>query len=244
MMKAHTLRMTEGSPTRLLMVFAVPLLIGNIFQQAYNLADSIIVGRFVGAAALAAVGASASISFLFFSICHGVSGGGGIITAQYFGAGDTENVKKAIANSAYIMFGGSLLMSIIAYIAAPQVLRLVGTPEDILPDSIVYMHMCCIGLPFVGVYNYSASMLRSLGDSRTPLLFLVVSCLLNVGLDLLFVRRLNLGVFGVAFATTLAQLIAEASCLIYAIRTNPYIHLRRDHLRPDWAIRMLSSVMV
>ncbi len=236
MMKAHTLRMTEGSPTRLLMVFAVPLLIGNIFQQAYNLADSIIVGRFVGAAALAAVGASASISFLFFSICHGVSGGGGIITAQYFGAGDTENVKKAIANSAYIMFGGSLLMSIIAYIAAPQVLRLVGTPEDILPDSIVYMHMCCIGLPFVGVYNYSASMLRSLGDSRTPLLFLVVSCLLNVGLDLLFVRRLNLGVFGVAFATTLAQLIAGASCLIYAIRTNPYFHLRWDHLRPDWAM--------
>ena len=228
--------MTEGSPTWLLALFALPLLIGNIFQQAYNLADSIIVGRFVGASALAAVGASNSISFLFFSICNGVSGGGGIVTAQFFGAGETENVKKAIANSAYIMLGGSLIMGVIAYIAAPQVLRLIGTPEEILPNSVIYMHMGCIGLPFVGLYNYSASMLRSLGDSRTPLLFLVLSCLLNVGMDLIFVRWLGLGVFGVAFATMLAQLIAGGSCLAYAIATNPYFHLRREHLRPDGAI--------
>ena len=236
MQKTRTLRMTEGSTTRLLAVFAIPLLIGNIFQQAYNLVDSIIVGRFVGAAALAAVGASNSISFLFFSICNGVSGGGGIVTAQFFGAGETENVKKAIANSAYIMLGGSLLMGVIAYIAAPQVLRLVGTPEDILPDSVVYMHMCCIGLPFMGLYNYAASMLRSLGDSRTPLLFLVLSCLLNVGMDILFVHWLGLGVFGVAFATMLAQLIAGGSCLAYAIVTNPYFRLTRRQLRPDRAI--------
>jgi len=119
--------MTEGNPLPLLLTFALPMLVGNIFQQAYSLADSVIVGRLLGADALAAVGATGSVSFLFFSICNGIGSGSGIVTSQYFGAGDPYQVKKSIANSAYIMFTASFIMAVIAYIASQSVLRLMGT---------------------------------------------------------------------------------------------------------------------
>lgn len=233
MAKSRTLNMSAGRPLALLTVFAIPLLIGNLFQQAYNLADSIIVGRFIGSAALAAVGATNSVSFLFFSLCNGISSGGGIVTAQYFGAGDGEKVRKAIANSAYIMLGSSVVMSGLSFALTPMVLRWMGTPADILPDAVVYMRMTCASVPLIGVYNYSANMLRALGDSRTPLYFLIVACLLNVALDLLCVRALGLGVFGAALATMLAQLIAGVGCLIFALRTNPYFKLSREQLAFD-----------
>ena len=163
MAKNRTMNMSQGRPLALLAAFALPLLVGNLFQQAYNLADSIIVGQFIGANALAAVGATGSISFLFFSVCNGISSGGGIVTAQFFGAGDAEKVKRAIANSAYIMFSASLFMGAVAFALTPTALRLLGTPEDILPDAITYMRMTCLSVPLIGVYNYSASMLRALG---------------------------------------------------------------------------------
>lgn len=225
--------MSAGRPLALLTMFAIPLLIGNLFQQAYNLADSIIVGRFLGSGALAAVGATNSVSFLFFSLCNGISSGGGIVTAQYFGAGDGERVRKAIANSAYIMLASSVVMSAVSFTLTPTVLRWMGTPADILPSAVVYMRMTCASVPLIAVYNYSASMLRALGDSRTPLYFLIVACLLNVALDVLCVRTLGLGVFGAALATMLAQLIAGVGCLIFALRTNPYFHLKRRHLAFD-----------
>ena len=228
--------MSRGRPLKLLAAFALPLLIGNLFQQAYNLADSIIVGRFLGAGALAAVGATGSISFLFFSVCNGISGGGGIVTAQYFGAGDARKVRRAIVNSAYITLSTSVAMGAIAFALTPAALRLMGTPADILPDAVTYMRMMCLSVPMIGVYNYAASMLRALGDSRTPLFFLIVACLINVGLDLLCVRVLGMGVFGAALATMLAQLLAGAGCLLFAVRTNPYFALSRSQLGVDWEI--------
>ena len=235
-MHSRTMNMSQGRPLKLLTLFSVPLLIGNLFQQAYNLADSIIVGRFIGAGALAAVGATGSISFLFFSVCNGISSGGGIVTAQYFGAGDDDRVRRAIVNSAYIMFAASLLMGGIAYAVTPLALRLMGTPGDILGDAVTYMRMTCLSVPLIAVYNYASSMLRALGDSRTPLLFLVVACLLNVGMDLLFVRGMGMGVFGAALATMLAQLLAGVGCLIFALRTNPYFMVDRKRLAVDWPI--------
>ena len=235
-MRSRTMNMSQGRPLKLLTLFAVPLLIGNLFQQAYNLADSIIVGQFIGAGALAAVGATSSISFLFFSVCNGISSGGGIVTAQYFGAGDDARVRRAIVNSAYIMFTTSLAMGGIAFALTPVALRLMGTPGDILPDAITYMRMMCLSVPLIAVYNYAASMLRALGDSRTPLYFLILACLLNVGLDLLCVRRLGMGVFGAALATMLAQLLAGVGCLVFALRTNPYFMVNRRQLGVDWAI--------
>ena len=230
-MKSRTLNMTAGRPLVLLSVFALPLLIGNLFQQAYNLVDSVIVGRFVGASALAAVGATNAISFLFFSVCNGISGGGGIITSQYFGAGDDRRVQKAIVNSAYITLVSSLAMGALALCLAPSVLRLLRTPADIMHDAVLYMRMMCISVPLIGIYNYASSMLRALGDSKTPLYFLTAACLINTGLDLLFVGGFGMGVFGAALATMISQLIAGVSSLLFAFKTNRYFHsLNRSHM--------------
>ncbi len=232
-MKSKTLNMTEGNPVQLLIVFAIPMLIGNVFQQLYNLVDSVIVGKFVGANALAAVGATNSVSFLFFALCNGIGSGGGIITAQQFGAGNEENVKKSIVNAGYILTLGSLVIGIIAYVASEAVLRFMATPEEIMHDAVVYMQMQCIGLPLVAIYNHASSMLRALGDSKTPLYFLVFSCLLNVGLDLWFVCGFRMGIFGAALATIIAQLIAGVGCLLYAVKFNPYFRLEKRHFKPE-----------
>lgn len=228
-MKARTLNMTTGSPLKLLTRFSLPLLIGNLFQQAYNLADSIIVGRLVGANALAAVGATASVTFLFFSVSAGIGNGSGIVTSQLFGAGDDDKVKTAISNSAYLMFGSALIMGLLAFLAAPHVLRFLGTPQEILPDAVLYMRTSSVGVPLIGVYNYSSSMQRALGDSKTPLVFLIVACVLNVFMDLLFVYVFHMGVFGAALATVIAQFISGVGCLTYALRCNPYFKLKREH---------------
>lgn len=173
MKNTRTLNMTSGNPAHLLIVFALPMLVGNLFQQGYNLVDSIIVGKYVGSAALAAVGATGSVTFLFFSVSYGISSGAGIVTSQYFGAGEDSRIRRAITNAAYIMFIASLAMGVLAFIAAPWILTLMETPADILPDAILYMRISCLGVPLVGIYNYASSMLRALGDSRTPLYFLI-----------------------------------------------------------------------
>ena len=242
-MKSKTLNMTQGSPTKLLIIFAIPMLIGNVFQQMYNLVDSVIVGKYVGANALAAVGATNHVSFLFFSLCNGIGSGGGIITAQQFGTGHEENTKKSIVNAGYILMTGSLIMGAIAFIAARGVLSLMATPEEIMADAVLYMQMQCVGLPLVAVYNYSSSMLRALGDSKTPLYFLVFASLLNVGLDLWFVCGFKMGVFGAALATIIAQFVAGVGCLLYAVKCNPYFRFEKRHFRPEkrliWgAVRM------
>ncbi len=229
MRKDNTLNMTRGTPWRLIIRFSIPMLIGNLFQQVYNLADSVIVGRLLGSGALAAVGATTSVSFLFFSVCNGIGGGGGVITAQYFGAGQEEKVKRAIVNSAYLMLFSALVMGLLAFLAAPSVLVLMGTPADIFQESVTYMRVACVSVPLVAVYNYASSMLRALGDSRTPLYFLVCACILNILLDLFFVGPLRMGVFGAALATSLSQLMAGAGCLAFAIRTNPFFRMRREH---------------
>lgn len=228
--------MTVGSPLRLLTAFSIPMLIGNLFQQLYSLVDSIVVGRFVGADALASVGSTGSITFLFFSVCNGIGAGCGVVTSQYFGAQQDGYVKKSIANSAYIMFVSSLVMAIAAFCAAPALLRLIDTPADIIDNAILYMRMNCIGVPLVAVYNYSSSMERALGDSTTPLYFLIFSCFLNILLDLFCVCVLNLSVFGAALATIIAQMIAGIGCLLFAVKRNPYFKLSRGDFAPDKAV--------
>lgn len=233
MKKDTTLSMTQGNPTRLLLWFSLPMLIGNLFQQAYNLVDSVIVGRFVGSAALAAIGATSSVTFLFFSICGGVSSGCGIVTSQVFGAGDTRGTRRAIVNSAYVMLVSSVGMGAAAYVAARWILQLMGTPSDILPDAVLYMRVSCVGVPLVGVYNYVSSMLRALGDSRTPLYYLIFACVMNVALDLLCVCVFHMGVLGAALATIVSQMLAGVGCLLRVLKTNPYFQFRREDFARD-----------
>ena len=223
--------MTEGSPVRLLLIFSLPMLIGNLFQQVYNLVDSVIVGQFIGAQALAAVGTTGSMCFLFFALCNGIGTGGGIITAQFFGSGDTRQVKSCISNTGYIMLFFPILVGIVAFLLAGPLLRLLNTPANIYADSFSYYRIMCVGLLFVSIYNYASSMLRALGDSKSPLYFLILSSLLNVGLDLLFVCVFHMGVNGAGYATIISQFVAGFLCILYAIRRNPYFKLTREDFR-------------
>lgn len=231
MKKDNTLIMTEGNTLRLLISFAIPMLIGNLFQQLYNLVDSIIVGRLVGADALAAIGVTGSISFLFFALCNGISSGGGIIASQYFGMNDASMVKKCITNTAYIMIILPTVVGIIAFFLAKPLLLVMGTPDSIMHDSLVYYKVLCVGLLFVSLYNYVSSMLRALGDSKTPLYFLIFSCILNTILDYIFVKFFKLGVFGAGVATLISQFISGALCIWYAIAKNSYFRPSGDDFK-------------
>ena len=230
--KAHMMDMTAG----ILLRFMLPLLVGNIFQQVYSMVDMMIVGRYIGPDALAAVGATGSLNFLFFSLCNGLSNGVGILIAQAFGAGRTADVKRVIANSVYIMAASALVMGGLGCLLARWVLGILRTPENVLDQSVTYMQVMCAGVVAVSMYNCIASILRGIGDSRTPLFFLVVSSFLNVFLDLFFIRSLGLGVGGAAAATILSQLLSAVGCIVYAVRHNPMFLISREQWRPDPAL--------
>ena len=224
--------MTVGNPTKHIITFALPLLIGNLFQQFYNMVDSLIVGNYVGSDALAAVGTCGSTSFLFFSLSSGLAIGIGVIVAQFFGAKDYEYVRKTIANSFYVLISAAITVSLLGLIFAPFILRLLSTPADIFEMSVVYMRTTCLGIVFVALYNGVAAILRALGDSRTPLYFLILSSIVNVVLDLLFVLYFSWGVFGVAFATIIAQMASAVACLIYAFVKIPYFKMTKEQRMP------------
>jgi len=228
--------MTEGNEVGLLIQFSLPMLLGNVFQQFYNLIDSIVVGRYIGANALAAVGATNSIAFLSFSICLGLSIGVSIVIAQYFGARKDEDVKRAIANAVYIIVISGLFMSILTCSLARPILQAMHTPPEILDDSTKFLRIMSGGMLAVAAYNAIAAILRALGDSKTPLVFLILSCAINVALDLLFVLKLGFGVAGTACATVISQGIAALGCAGFALANNPYFKLRKEHMKIDWPI--------
>ena len=233
--------MTEGNPTSLIIKFSIPMLIGNIFQQLYNLVDSVIVGQFVGSDALAAIGATGSATFMFFALCNGIGNGGGIITAQSFGKGDKKEVKTCITNTAYIMLVFPLIIGILAFCLAGPLLHLLDTPENIFPESLSYMRIMCVGIIFVSLYNFASSMLRALGDSKTPLYFLIFSCILNTVLDIFFVYVLNTGVTGAGIATVISQFVSGITCLLYALKKNEYFKLNKEDMKFN---RMITGKII
>ncbi len=235
------LNMTEGNPTSLIIKFSIPMLIGNIFQQLYNLVDSVIVGQFVGSDALAAIGATGSATFMFFALCNGIGNGGGIITAQSFGKGDKKEVKTCITNTAYIMLVFPLIIGILAFCLAGPLLHLLDTPENIFPESLSYMRIMCVGIIFVSLYNFASSMLRALGDSKTPLYFLIFSCILNTVLDIFFVYVLNTGVTGAGIATVISQFVSGITCLLYALKKNEYFKLNKEDMKFN---RMITGKII
>lgn len=230
-MKDYTVNMTEGSPVKHILVFCLPMLLGNIFQQVYNLADSIIVGQLVGANALAAIGAQGSIGFFFIALCNGFGTGGGILVSQSFGEGYVSKIKNCIANTGYIMVLLPLIVGTASFFSAPLLLKMLSTPDNIMDDAVIYLQLSSIGILFVSIYNYIASMMRAMGDSRTPLYFLIFSCILNAGLDILFILAFKMGVFGAGLATLLSQFISNVLCIFYAFKYNSYFKLSRDNLR-------------
>lgn len=232
-MSTYTRNMTEGSEMKHIIFFTLPLLAGNLFQQLYNIVDSAIVGKFLGAEALGAVGSTGSATFLFYNLCNGLAAGAGILIAQSFGGGREEDVKKLIVNSAYIMGVFGLLISTASVILAPNVLHLLSTRESFFEAALGYMRISCAGTVAVAAYNWINAVMRSLGDSRTPLIFLIIASLLNAGLDLLFVVGFDMGVNGAAWATITAQGVSAAGSIIFAFCKNPCFKLKRRHLAPN-----------
>ncbi len=230
--------MTTGRILPVILRFTLPLFIGNIFQQFYSMADTVIVGRCLGAAALAAVGATSTVSFLLLGFAMGLASGFAVLTAQRFGAGDDEGVRISVSNGILLTVILSACLTFLGLMIVPGLLALMQTPADILGDATRYMLIICRGLAASMFYNLFSSFLRSVGNSRAPLFFLIFSSCTNIFLDLFFIVRLGMGVEGAALATVLAQGLSAALCLLYIIaRVHVLVPARRH-----WGFHREASV--
>lgn len=235
--------MTTGNSAKQILKFSLPLLIGTVFQQFYNMVDSIIVGKFLGTQPFAAVGMTGSITFFVLGLVFGACSGFAIPVAQDFGAHDEAGVRRCVANIIHIGVIFGLVMTLATTLLTRQILVWMDTPEELMQDAYDYLFWIFLGIGSLMLYNLLAGILRSLGDSTTPLIFLILSSLLNIGLDVLLVWTLNVGVKGAAIATVIAQLISGLGCLVFMIRKFPMLRLTRKDLRPDLpTIRRLSGV--
>jgi putative MATE family efflux protein len=217
--------LTTGRPAGLILRFATPMLLGNVFQQLYNVTDSIIVGRFLGKEALAAVGASFPLIFMLVSFIIGIASGSTIIIAQYFGAKDMAKVRRSIDTMYIFLFFASLLVGILGIAFSEPVFRLIRLPEEVIPQAALYMQVYFTGILFFFGFNGTSAVLRGLGDSKTPLYFLIISTLTNIVFDLLFVVVFRWGIAGAAMATVFSQAGAFITLVIYLNKKHPLINL-------------------
>lgn len=239
-MKKATNDFTVGSVDKKLIDFAIPIILGNILMQFYNYADSVIVGRFVGKEALAAVGASTPFIFMLVSLIIGISMGSTIIIAQYYGKNDFENIRKA-SDSLYIfLIGAAVVISILGFAFSEKVMQLIDLPKEIIPQATSYLDIYIVGLIFLFLFNSLSAILRGVGDSKTPLMFLVVSSIVNIALDLLFVIVFKLGIEGAAWATVISQGVAVVFAFIYTSKHNKVINTNLLKLKFDFDIFMRS----
>lgn len=227
-----TQNMTEGSPLKLMLRFALPLLGGNLLQQMYNLVDAAIVGQILGADALASVGASTSVQFLVLGFCMGTCAGFGVPIAKYFGADKKETMRRYIFNAGLLTAGMAVIVTTLCALLCPQILHLLSTPEDIFDGAYSYLLIIFLGIPATLLYNMLSSILRSVGDSRTPFFFLAFSACLNIFLDLFCIVVLHWGVAGAAIATVTSQAISGLLCFLYIHTRVEVLHLRRQEMAP------------
>ena len=228
--------MTRGNPTKLLLSFAIPLMLGTIFQQSFILVDRIIVGHLIGANAFSSVGATGSISMVFTSLCLGIAIGSGIVVSQFYGANDEDGTASAIRNGTMISILSTIIVSILALVVTRPILILLNTPTSLLEDSINYMSISMGGLIVVILYYIPFSILRSLGDAKSPIIFLAVCSILNIAFDLIFVLAFHTGVGGTAIASLLAQGIAGILCFIYAVKKYSYFEMALKQSKFDITI--------
>ena len=217
--------MVSGKPLSLMLQFATPLLLGNLLQQTYNIIDAAIVGQILGDKALAGVGASSSIQFLVLGFCMGCCAGFGVPVAKYFGANDMHKMRKYIFNGAVLTGIIALIVTVVCSVCCNQILHLLSVPQDIYDKAYAYLIVIFLGIPFTLMYNYLSSVLRSLGDSRTPFMFLAFSAILNIFLDLFCILVLKWGCAGAAIATITAQAVSGILCLVYIFKKVQIMHL-------------------
>ena len=224
--------MTKGSPMSIIFKFTMTLLMGNVAQQLYNIVDTIIVGRYVDPLALAAVGSTGTIMFLMFGTSNGMVSGFSIVTSQKYGANDEKGVKASVTNGLYLSLIIAALITVIGLVFMKPLLRLMNTPEDIFDYAYSYIFTICAGIVCIIMYNYCASLMRAVGNSKMPLIFLLCSAATNVGLDLLFILKFHMETFGAALATVVSQGLAVIPCIIYIYAKMPVLRPSKE----DWKI--------
>lgn len=223
--------MTEGVIWKEILLFSIPLLLGNLFQQLYNAVDSVVVGNYIGAQALASVGSSAPVINLLVSFFMGLAVGAGVIISRYFGARKKEELHIAVHTSLALTFTAGLVMTLIGVLISPYVLQWVGTPSDVMESSVLYLRIYFLGILSVMVYNMGSGILRAVGDSRNPLYFLIVSSVTNIILDMLFVIVFHMGIAGVGWATLIAQTISAVLTMLLLMRTKEEYQVKLKHIR-------------
>lgn len=225
--------MTSGSPAKLIFGFAIPMFLGLLFQQFYSMVDTLIVGKFLGVNPLAGVGSTTSLNFMVLGFCMGVCNGFAIPVAQMFGAKEEHRLRRYVTNGAWLCIVFSIVMTLVVVAVCRPVLVLMQTPEEIFEYAYVYIVIVFWGIPCTFLYNILAAIIRSLGDSKTPVIFLAISSGINIVLDLVFVLVFDMGVEGPAIATVLAQGISGIICLWYMYRKFPVLHASRDEWKPE-----------
>ena len=235
--------LTKGNPMKLIISFAVPLLFGFLFQQFYNLVDTMIVGRFLGVDDLAAVGSTGSVNFLVIGFCMGVCNGLAIPVSHKFGAGDYVGMRKYVANCAWLGLVFSVVMTVVTAILCRNILVWMKTPANIIDGAYDYIFIIFIGIPTVYLYNIVAGVIRATGDSKTPVVFLVLSSIINIVLDLYFIISLHMGVAGAAWATVISQGVSGVACLVYMVKKFEILRIRREEWKVDGHMMMVLCGM-
>lgn len=235
--------LTKGDPFKLIIGFAVPMLLGLLFQQFYNMVDTIIVGQCLGVTSLAAVGSTGSIFFMINGFCTGACSGFAIPIAQKFGAGDYKGMRKFVANSGWLTAAVAILMTAVVCFLCMNILQWMDTPSDIIDEAYDYIFYIFLGLPVAYMYNLLAGIIRSLGDSKTPVYFLLLSSVMNIFLDLFTILVLGMGVSGPAFATVFSQGVSAVLCLVYMIRHYPILRMTPDERKVDGGMIRVLCVM-
>ena len=225
--------MTSGSPVKMILSFTFPIFIGNVFQQFYNMADAVIVGKFVGTQALAAVGSTGTIMFLIYGFVVGMTAGFTVLTAQKFGAGDMKAMRQTVAGASILSLIVGLILTAAFMILMKPWLMAMNTPADIFADAYAYIMIVSAGILAQMLYNLLASVLRALGNSKVPLYFLILSALLNIVLDLVLIIVFHMGAAGAAVATVVSQGVSGLLCLIYIVKCVPVLRMSRDDWRPS-----------
>ena len=228
---AHVKNMTEGKPFPIIFAFFIPILCSSLFQQMYSMVDTVIVGKGINDMALAAVGATGAITFFIFGFIGGLASGMSVLMAQSYGAGDYERLRKSITMGILSCGGIGILIMVVSLVAVRPVLELLKTSEVIMDDAILYISIILLGIPLTLAYNCLGGILRALGDSKTPLIAVIISSAINIVLDVVFVMVIHMGVAGAAIATLIAQLISGIFCL-WRIKDIPYVKLKKS----DWAV--------
>ena len=231
MLSSGTKNMTEGSVKKLIIQFAIPIFLSQLFQQLYNTVDSLIVGRFLGKGALAAVSSSGPLIFLLVSFFTGTAAGAGVVISRYFGAGDEKRVSKAVHTNVAFGLTAGVILTIFGVLMTPAILKLMKTDPEVLPDSIAYFRYYFLGALAIVMYNIFTSIMNAVGDSKRPMIYLICSSVLNVLLDLLFIGVFHFGVASAAIATTISQLVSAILCLTRLLKKDTVYHLEPKKIR-------------